>query len=584
MKILYKTIRFILEVLPKKYQLKLAGVAFLLFVNSFLELLGLGAMIPVFSVLLEDNVVEKYGWAKWLYQTFNLTDDKQLIVALAIGLLIVIIIKNILSLWIQKINSTFSLSLYRDFAIRLHELYYKKGFSYFKSTNSNVVVRNLKTATSQFSTQQVLGSLNLINEMIILILIVITIAIYNFQILIILLLTVIPPFFIFYRWVSSRSVKLGEISNRISPIVGKNMFQSIFGYVDVIITGAEIEFRNRIKKNLDELVEVDIKTTIYNLAPTRIIETSLMLAIAVIVSFGIYYLPSKTELLKLLGLFAVAGYRIMPSINRMMIGINGLNRSLWIFPILEPLKNDYVVEKRTDIDIEFKNHLKLENISFAYPDNEDNIFKDYSLTIKKGEVIGFVGPSGAGKTTLMNIFLGFLKPTSGTYLVDGTPLDDVHLNSFYRKVGYVQQQVYLIDGTIAENVAFGCKAKDIDTKKLQDVLEKASLWSLIIDLPEGTNERIGENGTKLSGGQRQRVGIARALYFDAEILFFDEATSSLDSETEEEISKSINKLANKDLTIILIAHRLTTLEACDRIIEVNQYEGVQQKSSNKTKI
>ncbi|MDT0647434.1 ABC transporter ATP-binding protein [Zunongwangia sp. F260] len=570
MKILFKTIRFVLDVLPKKYHLKLSLVAFLLLVNSLLEILGLGAIIPVFSVLLEDNVVEKYGWASWMYNNFGLTDERQLIVTLAIGLLVVIIIKNILSLWILKINSTFSLGLYKDFTLRLHKLYYKTGFSFFKTTNSNLVVRNLRTATNQFANLQVLGSLNLLNEIIVLIFIVVSIALYNLQILAILCLTVIPPFFFFYRWVSLRSVKLGEISNRITPIVGKNMFQSIFGYVDVVITGSEKVFRKRIKKNLDELVEVDIKTNIYNLAPTRIIETSLMLAIAVIVSFGIYYLPSKTELLKLLGLFAVAGYRIMPSINRMMIAINGLNRSRWVFEILSPLEEEGFEEKKIkEIDLAFEKQLKLENISFSYEGNDDPIFKDYSLTIKKGEVVGLIGPSGAGKTTLMNILLGFLKPITGSYFVDDTPLDEAHLKSFYKKVGYVQQQVYLIDGSIAENVAFGCKPKDIDQEKLKEVLDKASLWNMIESLPDGVNEMIGENGTKLSGGQRQRVGIARALYFDAEILFFDEATSSLDSQTEKEITEAINALSDGNLTLIIIAHRTSTLKHCDRIIEVN---------------
>ncbi len=570
MKIAIKTIRFILEVLPKNQRLKLMGVGFLLLINSVLELVGLGALLPVFSVLLEDDVVSKYIWAAWLYETFALTDERQLIMVLAVGLLTIILIKNILGLWIAHLNSTFALRLYKDFALRLHKFYYRKGFSFFKTNNSNLVVRNLRTATSYFANLQVLGSLNLLNEIIVLIFIVVFIALYNLQILGLLLVTVVPPFYIFYRWVRLRSINLGEIKNRIEPVLSKNMYQSIYGYVDVIITGSEKKFRKDINKNLDELVEVDIKTTVYNLAPTRVIETSLMLAIAVIISFGIYYLPSKIELLKLLGLFAVAGYRIMPSINRMMISINGLNQSQWIFEILAPLKKEgHTNKKEKDEKIEFNHSLKLENITFSYGGNSEELFKDYSLTIKKGDVIGLIGPSGAGKTTLMNIFLGFLKPSKGNYLIDNTIIDDAHLNAFYSKIGYVQQQVYLIDGSIAENVAFGCKKKDINVDKLKEVLNKASLWETVKNLPAGVNEMIGENGTKLSGGQRQRVGIARALYFDAEILFFDEATSSLDSQTEKEITESINALSNGNLTLIIIAHRMTTLEGCNRIIEVN---------------
>ncbi|WP_179374553.1 ABC transporter ATP-binding protein [Winogradskyella wichelsiae] len=569
MKIVIRTVKFILDVLPGKDRMKLFIVFCLLFVNSFLDLLGLGALIPVFTVLLEDNVIEKYAFLRWIYDILSLTNENQLIVILAIVLFVIVVIKNIIGLLIIKYNSKFALGLSKEFTLRLHKLYYKKGFSFFKTTNSNVVVRNLRAATNQFANIQVLGTLNFLNEVIVLTFIVGGIALYNFKILLLLLVTVLPPFIIFYMWVRKRSVELGEISNRIGPIIGKNLFQSIFGFVDVKIMGAENDFRNKIEDNLDDLVDVDIKTNVYNLAPTRVIESSIMLAVALIVSFGIYYLPSKIELLKLLGLFAIAGYRIMPSINRMMIAINGLNRSYWVLNVLGQLKNDQanltpVIEE----EIVYNKHLKLENVYFTYPGSTDPVLENINLTIKKGEVIGLVGPSGAGKTTLMNILLGFLTPTKGNYFIDDTILDVSHEKSFYNKIGYVQQQVYLIDGTIAENVAFGCKHEEVNQEKLNEALNKANLLGMLSNLPEGVNEIIGENGTKLSGGQRQRIGIARALYFDSDVIFLDEATSSLDSKTEKDITDSIQSLSDDRLTIIIIAHRLSTLAHCNRIFEI----------------
>jgi len=568
MNIIIRSIRFIRQILPKKQKKKAVGISFLLLINSGLELIGLGAILPLFVLLLESNVVEKYEWAAWLYSSFELTDERQLIVILAIGFFVVIVLKNILSLWILKIQSIFSYSLFKQFSLQIHELYYKRGYSFFKNTNSNIILRDVRTASERFAQSIVLGTLAFLNEILILVLIVAGIAIYNIEILGLLTITVFPSFFIFYRWVRKRSIELGEIKNKIEPIIGKNIFQSIFGQVDVVISGAENNFRRRIEDNLEELVEVNIKTYIYNLAPTRVIETSLMFAVAIIIAFGIYMLPSKTELIKILGLFVLAGYRIMPSINRMMIAINGLNQSIWVFEVLKPLVQNELKITPISKKIEFKKQLELNSIDFSYPDSNEVVLNNFSLKIKRGEVIGLIGPSGGGKTTVMNILLGFLKPTSGFYKIDETILSEEYYEDFYKKVGYVQQQVYLLDGSLAENIAFGYDAKYINYEKLEFVLKQASLWEMVNGLPKGVYSMIGENGAKLSGGQRQRVGIARALYSDVEILFLDEATSSLDDATEMEITESINKLSDGNLTIVVIAHRLSTLDGCNRIIKI----------------
>lgn len=572
MNIIIKTIRFIKEILPQKYKVRAIFVSFLLFVNSGLELIGLGAILPLFVVLLENSVVEKYQWAAWMYEQFYLTDERQLIVILAIAFFIVIAIKNLLGLWITKIQSEFSFSLFKIFTVQLHQLYYLNGYTFFKGTNSNVVVRDIRLAPERFAQALVLGSLTFLNEIILLAAIIIGITLYNYEIFLLLIVTVLPPFIIFYRWVRKRSIILGEIKNKIEPIIGKNLFQSIFGFVDIMISGAEKTFRNRIEDNLEELVDVNIKTNIYNMAPTRVIETSLMFAIAIIISFGIFYLPSKTDLIKLLGLFVLAGYRIMPSINRMMLAINNLNQNIWVFDVLSPLIGFKEKHSKEIKELNFENQLQLESINFSYPNCEEDVLKNYSLEIKKGEVVGLIGPSGAGKTTVMNILLGFLKPTKGFYKIDGVILSEEYMASFYKKIGYVQQQVYLIDASLAENIAFGLEISQLDLNKLEKVLIQASLWDFVQTLPEGIYTMIGENGAKLSGGQRQRVGIARALYFDAEILFFDEATSSLDNETEKEITEAIRKLSDGNLTMIIIAHRLSTLEGCSKIIKIDRKE------------
>ncbi|MBD0402247.1 ABC transporter ATP-binding protein [Flammeovirga sp. EKP202] len=579
MNIIFQTLQFIRSILPKDQKVKALGVSILLFINSGLELIGLSAMLPVFAVLLEDDVVNKYDWANWIYTFFGLTDDKQFIILLTTALFLIVVIKNIAGMFIVKLQSEFAMGLYSDFAQRLHQIYYRKGFIFFKEENSNILNRNVQGATQSFANSQLLGVLNILNEIIILLLIIISITIYDFKVLTLLSAIVIPSFLLLYRYVRNKSIEIGSIRQKVTPRLNKNIFQSIFGYVDVLISGSEQLFRNRMGDDVNQLVDVNIRANIYNLAPTRVIESALMLAVLVMNIYGVYYLESRIELLQLLGLFAIAGFRVMPSINRMMTYLNGLNQNKWTFNVLEPLKKEMHFEKPQQKELKFENSLILENVSFHYPNAEKNILKDFSLVIKKGETIGLIGASGSGKTTIMNILLGFLKVTKGQYLIDNQVFGEEYIDAFYHKVGYVQQSVYIIDGSLAENVAFGVKDEDIDFKKLDVVLKRASLYDVSQELENGIHTRIGENGTKLSGGQRQRVGIARALYFDAEILFFDEATSALDTQTEKEITESIHKLSESNLTIIIIAHRLSTLEDCDRIIEIKKRDEVISESN-----
>lgn len=569
MKIIIKTFFLIKTLLGKSERIKALGVALLLVVNSILELAGLSSIFPLFVLLLEDNVVEKYSWANWIYLNFNLASEHQLIIVIAVSIFLIFLIKNLMSLLISKIQSEFSYFLFKNLALRLHKHVYSLGLLYFTSENSNYITRNIRVATAHFSKQMFLGMIGLFNELLVLSFILIGLLIYNFKILIILLITIVPIFLIFLRWIRRKSLELSSLTDITEPLIYKNISESVFGYIDVTVSGSYSLFKNKIKKNLADLAKIGVKTHIHGLYPTKLIETTIILALAIMLSLGVYFLESKAALVELLGLFVLAGYRIIPSINRISLALNDLNRNTWVFELLEPLAEKKEVEYEVNsIPLIFENEIKLESIYFKYERELPYVIEDFSLSIKKGEVIGIVGPSGSGKTTLMNILLGFLKPNQGNYFIDNVEICKSNLASFYKKVGYVQQQVFLIDATLAENIAFGLHASEIDSDKLKKVLIQSSLMEMTNNLTNGTKTMIGENGVKLSGGQRQRIGIARALYFGAEILFFDEATSSLDDETEHQITESINKLSDGKLTIIIIAHRKSTLENCDRIIQI----------------
>ncbi|MDG5800317.1 ABC transporter ATP-binding protein [Marinilabiliaceae bacterium ANBcel2] len=561
------TVIRIREVLPNRHKKRSVKMMLLLLLNSLFEMIGLAAFLPLFSVILQPGVIESHKIISTIYQKGGFISEEQFIITLALLIVVVVVIKNIASLLIKREQAKFSLSLYQYFSNRLHQLYYSKGFPFFKKTNSNVILRNINTIPQKFANQLVLPTFSFFNETFVLILLLTGLFLYDPLAIILLTCTILPVFITFYNWVKNRSVRIERETNKITPKLTKSIFQSVHGYPDVEITNTQKRFRKRIAKYIGRLVQLSVKRQVYNQAPTKVIETGMVLSIFVMTAYGLYALPDRSGLAALLGLYALAAYRVLPSANRLMIALMSVKGFQYTLDIISQVKN-FEPEETKERGISFKESIELKNISFKFPDSNSHLLNNVNIDIKRGESLGIIGESGSGKTTLMNIMLGFWQPSSGEILIDKTPLTRERINAWRDRIGYVQQEVYITDSSLAENVAFGLKPEEIDHKQLKKVLKQASLWKFTQSLPNKTETRIGERGTKLSGGQRQRVGIARALYSGADILFFDEATSALDSATEEDITESIKELSHGDLTLIIIAHRKTTLKYCSRIIKI----------------
>ena len=275
----------------------------------------------------------------------------------------------------------------------------------------------------------------------------------------------------------------------------------------------------------------------------------------------------------LFGVFAVAGFRLLPSARNIMNAWSALRYNRYTVDILaeNEVSDDVYIDCETNT-IRFNDKIEVRNLSFRFEGSEKDTLHNLSLSISKGEKVGINGESGVGKTTLLNLLLGLYTPTEGSIFVDGKELDAESYRSWQNRIGYVSQSTFLADSTIVENIAFGYDEGEIDMARIEAVVEAASLSEFVASLPKGLNTRIGECGALLSGGQRQRIGIARALYKQADILFFDEATSSLDSATEQSINRAIEHLSssNKDLTIVVVAHRESSLDYCDRIITLDK--------------
>ncbi len=567
--IVFSSLKRTYKVLPIHFRKKSVFAVFLLLINSILEVAGLASILPLLTIILKENIIHTNEKINFFYNFFDFTNDNLFIVFIAGIVVVIIIIKNIFSLIISRYQIAFSFSIMENFALRLHKLYYEKGFIYFKQNNSNFIMRDTFGIPQRFASSIVMGIINLLNEFIVLILILIGIVLYSPGALMIISFTMLPVFLISYKLTKNKIKKIGEEINEVVPELNRNLVESVFGYVDILISGTFDFFYNKIKNKIKPYTNLRVKRSVFNLAPTKIIESSMVLSIFVIIFYGLFFMPEKENLISLIGIYTLAAYRIMPSINRIAVALNRITENQYNFDVIEQLNIEKNFNNENNLkEINFNNEISLKNVNFKYPEAKENILTNFNLKIKKGEIIGIIGKSGRGKTTLMNILLGLLEINSGNLEIDNVKLDKNTVNDWQKKLAYVQQEVYLLDASFAENIAFGLDKKEIDYDKLKKVVKSAGLEDFVKQLQEGLYSNVGQRGSKLSGGQRQRIGIARALYFGAEVLFFDEATSSLDEETEKEITKSIEKLSEKNLTMIIIAHRESTLKSADRIIKI----------------
>jgi ABC-type multidrug transport system fused ATPase/permease subunit len=333
------------------------------------------------------------------------------------------------------------------------------------------------------------------------------------------------------------------------------------GYSEIEVAGVFPEMERRFDRGIREIAEQRLQIGTLSQVPSIILDLCIAVALAVLVTF-------RADAVAF-GIFAVAAVKILPTAKGIVARWITLRNNIYtadIVALTQESSNECAEQESKRMT--FEREISLNDVSFRFPDGDTDVLEHLSLQVRKGETIGIKGVSGSGKTTLFNLLLGFYPPTEGSITIDGVELNAQNLRAWHNIVGYVPQNVFVMDSTIAENVSMG--APEADRARIEDAVRRASLWEWVESLPEGLDTKIGEAGCRLSGGQKQRLGIARALYKRAEVLFFDEATSALDSNTEREITSSLEALSRfeGELTIFIIAHRTSSLTFCDRIVEI----------------
>ncbi len=545
----------------------------LTFVGSVTDLLGLALIIPVIGLVLAPTSYSTLI----TYMPFLSGFSKNELLLLIVGVFLVLIIaKNAFGLYINKLQVDFVQNLYVTSSMNVLEKIYNRSLIDLQQNTSNELVGKLSHYQSALCSSAAISTIIIINEAIVFTLTAITVCVWDWKLFFLLIGVLLPIMGTFYARVKNMIRVAGDEKSKNSVKLYSSAQEMIFGYTDIKIAGTENSFKYRFKKFATNYSKHQARMDFMLFIPTRIIEIAIFMCITLILLYGVFVLKDLEKIISTVSLFSMIAYRSIPSVNRFVMAISTLNGSDFVFRdpdfVQQAAGDDNTEPVKTSEPIHFSKNIRFDNVSYQYPGGKKNVIKDCGLEIKRGEKIGIVGKSGAGKSTLIGNILGFLHPTEGNIYIDNTVLDVTNTPTWWKILGYVRQEVFIMNTTFIENIAIGEDKENIDMARFNHALELASLKDLVADWPEGIYTQLNERGNNLSGGQKQRIAIARAIYKGAQVLVFDEATSALDSKTEEEITNAIRELGHEDLTIIIIAHRYTSLKYCDKIYQLDKGE------------
>ena len=539
--------------------------------GALLDVVGLGVIIVLISLAMEPDLIHSNKILVIVYQVFDFQSDKFFLFFVSICVLVVFFMKNLLYFLILHRQAIFAYKLADDLSGRQFINYLAKDLNYIRNEVSARLVTNTVNIPSFFSAGILLPLIVFYSELTVLTIIVIIIAVSKPVLVVLVGLVLGGAFAAIFLPSRNKMAQLNIEKNKYFPEAYGQAAESLRGFVDININNKVNFFLSNFLQKQRKVNDVLMWQYTYNILPSRASETIAVLGIVIVFGYSIFMSSGDKELLQTLMLFAVAAYRTLPSLNKILNVMMVIKRDSYVFEILEDVPAESLTNKAvTPVPLSFEKTIEINSLYYNYPGESTASLNDLSFSIQKGESIGIVGTSGAGKSTFMNLFLRFLIEKNGGIYVDGVKLDEAHLLAWRNLIGYVQQDVFLLDGSITENIAFGLSPEEVDHAKLTRAVQGANLSEFVSTLPEGLNTHIGENGARLSGGQRQRIGIARALYKEASILLLDEATSALDGKNEEEITNAIRDLNKQGITIIIVAHRVTTLRDCNRIIELKE--------------
>ena len=569
------------HIAPRR-RIQFLGLLFLMIFASFAEMVSIGAVIPFLAVLTSPERVFEHQYAQPMIHVLGILEPEQLLLPLTIAFGFATIIAGGMRLMLLKSSTRLSFSTGSDLSIRIYRRTLYQPYAVHVARNSSEIINGISQKSNAVAYTTIFPILSLVSSSVMLIAILAAL----FSLDPIIALVAFGGFGVLYVSVTyttrARKILNSQHIARESTQVIKSLQEGLGGIRDVLIDGTQEAFC-QIYRNADlQLRRAQGDNQYISQAPRYIMEALGMILIAVL-AYVLAQQPSGiVSAIPILGALALGAQRLLPVMQQAYVAWSSMQGGLASLQDTLNLLNQPLPEHADQISVRplpFLSHIKLRQVSFRYSQQTPWVLKNLDLTITKGSRVGFIGATGSGKSTLIDVLMGLLQVTEGSLRIDGQVISPTNNSAWQAHVAHVPQVIFLADSTIEENIAFGVHKDQIDSLRVRKAAQQAQISEAIESWPKQYQTFVGERGIRLSGGQRQRIGIARALYKQADVIIFDEATSALDNETEQAVMQAIEGLS-KDLTLLIIAHRLTTLKKCTQIVELANNRVLREGSYN----
>lgn len=566
----------ILDILPDGFRRRSLGVALALFARAVLNFAGLAVLLPLLTLVLDPAAFAGGGPLAALFERSGIASQRLFAGIICGGVVLFTLLKAAAVFQLARVENRYLLDLYGALARRRYIESHDRGLAFIETSDPAALTREVNVITRIFVFGVMRPLAAITAEALLLLLLLGALAVYAPRAALLALAIFLPAGWLYARCVRRRIARYGAAEERLRREKGRIVGETFRGYADIELNGAFPEMLRAFDSLSDEELRIRSREADLNRLPPLLVESALALGLAglAVGSFG-----GENPALWF-GVSAVALLRLMPSVRGILSGwvsvrcnrytLDRLQRPATAAPAADGGDHPDTAARAESKVLPFERTIEVRGVAFRYPGCGQEVLHGLDFTFRKGDRIGIRGASGIGKSTLFRLLTGLYAPTQGEIRIDGVPLTAANRQAWQRRIGFVAQHVFLRDATLAENIAPGVPSAEIDRRRIAELLRIVQLEEFVGTLPRGIDTPLGACGGRLSGGQRQQVAIARALYRGADVLFFDEATASLDPRTEEGVLRSLTEFAgrNPHITLFIIAHNERSLAGCRRIIEL----------------